>query len=117
MDLMQVFLSVLAAIFVGWFLWFMLRPQCAFVVRLDHGVPKLVQGTVSQAFVLDVADICTRHGVNDCVVRGVKRRDRISLAFSDGMPAACRQQLRNLWTMSAGKHGPAARRRVGPARH
>ncbi len=94
---MQLFVSILLAAVVGWVIWSICRPQCTFVVRVRNGVPDLARGQVSHAFLQEIADVCTRHGVREGVVRGVKKADRVGLSFSDGVPAPCQQQLRNLW--------------------
>ncbi|MFI5458271.1 MAG: DUF3634 family protein [Isosphaerales bacterium] len=93
------FVLVLTALLV-WALWSASRPTPAFVIRVVGGVPRVVRGTVTPGFLQDVAQTCRRHGVSHAVVRGVVRGERIALAFSSGMPASCRQQLRNLWGLS-----------------
>ncbi|MGO9467458.1 MAG: DUF3634 family protein [Isosphaeraceae bacterium] len=98
---MQVYVTILLGTVVGWVIWSICRPQCTFVVRVRNGVPGLARGNVSQAFLQEIAEVCARHGVREGVVRGVKKADRIALSFSDDVPAACQQQLRNLWNLSA----------------
>ena len=81
-------------------LWIVLRPRAAFVVRIKHGVPRVARGTVTRSFLQEIADTCSRHGVSHGVIRGVVKERRITLAFQNGMPPACQQQLRNLWAIS-----------------
>jgi hypothetical protein len=83
-----------------WILYSVFRPRPVFVVRLERGVPRIAKGTVARAFVQEIGETCGRHGVRDCVVRGVVTGPKIALVFSDGLPAPCRQQLRNLWALS-----------------
>jgi len=81
-------------------LWAALRPRPAFVVRVEQGVPRVTKGTVTRAFRQQIAETCGRHGVRKGVIRGVANQGRITLAFSTGIPTACRQQLRNIWALS-----------------
>ncbi|HKI16519.1 MAG TPA: DUF3634 family protein [Isosphaeraceae bacterium] len=108
---MQLFVSLALAAFVVWVIWSICGPQCTFVVRIRDGVPGLTRGKVSQAFLQEIAEVCARHGVREGVVRGIKKADRIGLSFSDGLPAPCQQQLRNLWHLSARMSPPPTRRR------
>jgi hypothetical protein len=93
-------LQLALAAVVAWALWSALRPRSAFVVRIKRGVPRVARGTVTRAFLQEIADTCGRHGVSDGVVRGVVKGPRITLAFTRGMPPTCQQQLRNLWALS-----------------
>jgi hypothetical protein len=83
-----------------WAIWWVIRPRAAFVVQIERGLPRAVQGTVTPAFLQEVREVCGRHGVQDGFVRGVASDRRIRLEFSAGMPATCQQQLRNLWSLS-----------------
>jgi Protein of unknown function (DUF3634) len=93
-------LTLALAALVLWALWSAARPRDAFVVRIAAGVPRVARGTVTNAFVAQVGDVCRRHGVRDGAVRGVVKDGRIALAFSAGISAPARQQLRNLWSIS-----------------
>ena len=96
MVVLQLGLAALAV----WALWTALRPRSAFVVRIRRGVPRLARGTVTRAFLQEIAETCKRHGVSDGVVRGVVKGPRITLAFTRGIPPPCQQQLRNLWALT-----------------
>jgi hypothetical protein len=91
-------LAMAAAIL--WALWSASRARPAFVVAITRGEPRVVQGTVKQAFLQEAREVCGRHGVEDGRVRGVVKDGRIALEFSDSVPAQCRQQLRNVWVSS-----------------
>jgi hypothetical protein len=93
---LQLALAVLAV----WAIWTALRPRSAFIVRITRGVPRVARGTVTRAFLQEIAETCGRHGVSHGVVRGVVKGRRITLAFARGMPLPCQQQLRNLWALS-----------------
>ena len=96
MVLLQLGLAALAV----WALWTALRPRFAFVVRIKGGVPRVARGTVTRAFLQEIAETCSRHGVTNGVVRGIVKGQRITLAFTRSMPPPCQQQLRNLWGVS-----------------
>jgi hypothetical protein len=83
-----------------WAIWSATKPKSAFVIRLTDGIPRVSQGTVTREFLHEVGQTCARHGVRRAVVRGLVRGQRIALAFSNGVPEPCRQQLRNLWGLS-----------------
>jgi Protein of unknown function (DUF3634) len=91
-------LAMTAAIL--WALWSASGKRPAFVVKIGRGEPRVVQGTVTQAFLQEAREACGRHGVEDGRVRGVVKDGRIALEFSDSIPAQCRQQLRNVWVLS-----------------
>ena len=40
---------------VVWALWSLARPRAAFVIRITHGVPRVAHGTVTAAFLHEVA--------------------------------------------------------------
>ena len=107
MLLLQLGLAALAA----WALWTALRPRSAFVVRIKGGVPRVVRGTVTRSFLQQIAETCGRHGVSHGVVRGVVKGRRITLAFTEGMPPPCQQQLRNLWALSGWSVGARLKER------
>ena len=99
-----------AALLVGWGLYSACLPRPVFVVRISDGVPRAARGTVTRAFLRDIAETCARHGVRRGEIRGIAAGRRINLAFSGDMPEPCRQQIRNLWSLS----GWSARVRAGP---
>ena len=98
--MLPVVLLVTLTALVLWGLWSVARPRAAFVVQVVRGEARVVQGTVTPAFVQEVREVCTRNQVNDGEVRGVTKDGRIALEFSATMPPPCRQQLRNIWLMS-----------------
>jgi hypothetical protein len=91
-------------------IWSVLRPRCAFVVRIKHGVPRIAKGAVTKAFLQEIGDTCNRHSVRQGVVRGLLKGRRIALGFSRGISPSCQQQLRNLWALSGWTAGPSAKR-------
>src|SRR4051812_49214372 len=77
------------------------RKSRVWVIRLKAGVPFLVKGKIPQAAVADLAEVLQRHGVRRGAIFGINRRGKVSLGFSRGIPANCRQALRNVWSMHA----------------
>jgi hypothetical protein len=102
------FLFLLAlALIVAWGVYSACHPQPVFVVRVEEGKARVVRGKVTQTFLQEIGETCARHGVRRGVVRGIANGSRIALAFSGGIPATCRQQLRNLWHLSGWSAGPS----------
>ena len=105
-----------AFLIIGWVVWKMLQPRCAFVLKVVEGVPTAVHGTVTPAFLQQVQQVCSQHGVQSGIVRGLVYGRRISLTFSKQFPPEGQQQLRNWWAVSGwlpvvGRHKhPASRR-------
>ena len=81
------------------FSWRVSTSGRVFVIRVRNRVPFLVRGQVSQAFVVELADVLQRHQVRRGTLFGVRRRGTVGLAFSRGIPPAARQALRNVWAM------------------
>jgi hypothetical protein len=81
--------------------WKMTARQRVFVIQIRNGVPFLRRGKVSQAFVVELADVLSRHGVRRGSIYGVQKAGRVALGFSRGIPASARQSLRNVWAMHA----------------
>ncbi len=102
---------VVLVLVIGLVLYTVCRPRPLFVVRISDGVPRAARGQVTRGFLQDVAETCARHGVRDGEVRGHAAGRRIELVFSAGIPAPCRQQIRNLWGVSGwsatGQRGPS----------
>jgi hypothetical protein len=92
-------------------LWFACRGQYVFVVHVAAGKPRVVRGLVTQAFLQEIAEVFGQHGVTRGAVRGAARGRLIALSFSPGVPAACRQRLRNIWAMSGWPARPSRDRR------
>jgi hypothetical protein len=110
-TLMDLFLKLGLVMLAAWALWCACRPRPAFVVRIKGGVPGLAKGTVTRAFLHQIGETCRRHQVGHGEVRGVRNGRRIALVFSRGMPPACQQQLRNLWTLTGWSTSPGSKRR------
>jgi hypothetical protein len=100
--------SVIILALVGIAVWYALQPRCAFVVQIVAGNPQASKGAVTPAFLEQIRDLCTEHGIQHGVVRGIIRGARIALAFSRDFPPSAQQQLRNWWGLSG---WPAPRRR------
>jgi Protein of unknown function (DUF3634) len=107
----DLFLKLGLVALAAWGLWSVCRPRSAFVVRIEGGVPRVAKGTVTQAFAHQIGETCSRHHVGTGVVRGVIKGRRIALSFSRGIPPTCRQQLRNLWTLTGWSPSPRPKRR------
>jgi Protein of unknown function (DUF3634) len=90
---------------VAYALWAVLQPQCAFIVQIKQGVPRVTRGTASRSFLHEIGETCRRHHVSHGVVRGVVNGRKITLKFGGTIPPACQQQLRNVWTMSGWSAG------------
>jgi hypothetical protein len=80
--------------------WLALRPNFVFLIRIDNGVVQLAKGIVPQEFLVHVTNILRERDVMHGWIGGVGRGRRVKLAFSHSIPHNCRQQLRNVWTMS-----------------
>ena len=96
MDNLPALVFVVAAIAVFWLAW---RPRYEFVIRIDNGMARAVQGKVTGAFVHQVGQACAEFTVIDGWVAGVRRGKRLSLAFSRSIPPQCQQRLRNNWLL------------------
>jgi hypothetical protein len=95
------YLVILAALVVlgMLFAWRVGAHGRVFVIRVRNRVPFQTKGKVSQAFVVELADVLQRHGVRRGSIYGVRRRGAVMLGFSRGIPQTARQALRNVWAM------------------
>jgi hypothetical protein len=66
--------------------WHLVRTRYAFVVRIRGGVPRLVKGKVTAAFLQALGQVCTESAIRDGWVRGVCRGQEIGLVFSRHIP-------------------------------
>jgi hypothetical protein len=74
------------------------RPgQQLFVVRINGGTAKVVEGKLTAAFVEELAECCREAGVPDGEVVGQGTPWGVRLSFSASFPPGVRQRLRNLW--------------------
>jgi hypothetical protein len=89
---------VVVALVIG-ALWWGFQPRYAFVVRIETGLLRVTRGKVTTAFLEALGRACSEVGVSDGWVGGVHRGQRVTLAFSRGIPVACQQRLRNLWIL------------------
>jgi hypothetical protein len=86
--------TVVAALYFG-------TTQTMFVVKVRVGKAEATRGTVTDAFLAAVEEVCREFGLRLAEVRGVLRgARRIALQFSSNFPEAARQRLRNWWAMS-----------------
>jgi hypothetical protein len=81
--------------------WGITTRRRVFVIRIREGVPVLVRGKVSPAFVAEVGDVVKRFDIRRGAIYGVPKRGKVGLGFSRSIPAKCHQALRNVWTMHA----------------
>src|SRR3954449_4220027 len=79
--------------------WYLLQPRYRFVLRIQGDRVRVTRGKVTEAFLADVSDVCRDLGVRRGWIGGVKRGRRILLTFSRRVTPACRQRLRNLWSL------------------
>jgi len=95
------YVAIVAAVVAlgGLFAWQVSARRRVFVIRVRNRVPFLTTGKVSQAFVVELADVLQRHGVRGGSIYGVRRRGAVMLGFSRDIPQAARQALRNVWAM------------------
>jgi hypothetical protein len=75
----------------------MARPRPLFVIQIRDGMARPTRGLPPQGFLASVNDVCIQDHVSSGTIRGFPARKRIALTFSGGIPAQCRQRLRNLW--------------------
>jgi hypothetical protein len=108
---MELLVKLVFVASLAWAFWLALQPRSLFVVRLADGVVTATKGVVTGAFLEQVQEVCGRHAVQRCTVRGVVRGGRISLQFSSGLPLAGQQQLRNWWAISGWSARPSRARR------
>jgi Protein of unknown function (DUF3634) len=94
----QIFNLLIAAAVIALVYW-ALQPRYVFLIRIDAGAVRLAKGKATPEFLSEVGDACSRAGVRRGWVGGVARGKRVKLAFSRSIPAACQQQLRNVWVM------------------
>ena len=76
------------------------KPHALFVIRIQNGAPVAKRGTVTEAFLGTIAELCDEQGIQAGEIRGVPRGRRISLWFSKGLPSSFQQRLRNWWAIS-----------------
>ena len=76
-----------------------LWPRPAFLIRIKGGRPTVARGPVDPDFLDAVADLCRRHGIGSGTIRGVRRGELVSLAFSPSIPRQAHQPLRNVWVL------------------
>src|SRR6476646_7381785 len=95
------YVAIVAAVVVlaGLVAWLVTARGRVFVIRIRNRVPFLTRGKVSQAFVVELADVLQRHGVRHGAIYGVRRRGAVLLGFSRSIPTGARQALRNVWAM------------------
>jgi hypothetical protein len=111
---MELLFKLVVVALLAWGLWLAAQPRCAFVVRVAAGVPRAVKGVVTPAFLEQVRQVYSEHGVRSGTVRGLIRGRRIALGFAGKIPPGGQQQLRNWWALS-GWSAPLAEQR-GPTR-
>jgi hypothetical protein len=108
---MDLIAKLLIVAFFVWALWLFLRPRSLFVVSIAQGAPKATRGVVTRAFLEVIRDVCARFDVQNGVIRGEQRAERVALAFSRTIPPSAQQQLRNWWALSGWSAQPRRVRR------
>jgi hypothetical protein len=79
--------------------YYALQPRYLFLVKIEDGDLRVTRGKVSANFLAEMDEAVTRNGVRHGWVGGVRRGQKICLAFSRSIPPGCQQQIRNLWAM------------------
>ena len=79
--------------------WLLLKPDQAFVIRIENGIARTARGRVPAAFLWELNTTCEREHIREGVIRGVRFRYGILLRFSRNIPRDRRQGIRNLWAM------------------
>jgi hypothetical protein len=113
-EAVELLVKLLVVAMVMWMCWVLLQPRCAFIVKIVGGQVHTSRGVVTPAFLEQVREMSSRHGVQSGTVRGVIRGSRISLGFGGGIPTGGQQQLRNWWARSGWSARPPER--GGPPR-
>jgi hypothetical protein len=54
------------------------KPHALFVIRIQNGAPVAKRGTVTEAFLGTIAELCDEQGIQAGEIRGVPRGRRIS---------------------------------------
>jgi hypothetical protein len=104
--------SVLAAA-----LWYAERLRYAFLLVIAGGKVFVRRGKATAAFLEQVRQVCSEHGVHRGWIGGVREARRIRLVFSRSLSPACQQRVRNIWRLIGWGDrpppdiGPPARRR------
>ena len=96
---MEALIKVAVVVLAATVVWYLVRPRYAFVVRIRGGVPRLVKGKATVAFLQALGQVCADSAISDGWVRGVGRGQDISLVFSRHIPPPVQQRLRNLWSI------------------
>jgi hypothetical protein len=112
---MILFIRAVALVFGGfliWTLWRAGRPTRYFTIRIVHGDPRAVHGTVTPALLRLVREVAAFNDLKEGRISGVERGSGVGLEFSRSIPAPARQQLRNGWG-SLGWKAPSGRARRG----
>jgi hypothetical protein len=94
-------IGVVVAAVAGFAAWQVTTRGRVFSIRIRDGIPRLVRGRVSPAFVTEIGDVLSRHRVRRGTIFGVNKRGMVSLGFSNSIPNSSRQALRNVWTIHA----------------
>ena len=95
---------------IGWGVWQACRPRSVFVVEVEDGIPRVIRGRVTRAFLSSIHEACRHHDVTRGSIRGRAHGDQVALDFRGAFPDACRQQLRNVWVISGWSSGPRGKR-------
>jgi hypothetical protein len=77
--------------------WVLLRPNPAFVIRIENGIARAAKGRVPAAFLWELNTTCQREHIRQGVIRGLRFRYGVLLRFSQSIPRDRRQGIRNLW--------------------
>ncbi len=93
----QVLASAAVVLVLAW--WFAQRRSYVFFIAVTNGTSQVKQGKVAGPFLDQVRTVFQEHSVANAWIGGVRQGRRIRLMFSPSVPAACRQQLRNVWAL------------------
>jgi hypothetical protein len=76
-----------------------LQPRYLFLVCIQDGMSRLHKGKLTTAFLDEIDQVVREARITRGWIGGIKRGQRVVLAFSRGISRPCQQRLRNLWLL------------------
>jgi Protein of unknown function (DUF3634) len=71
------------------------RPRPHFVLMIQNGKVRVIQGHPPPLFLQDVEEIRSEAGINAATITGFRRAKQIVLRFSSNVPRNLQQRFRN----------------------
>jgi hypothetical protein len=81
-------------------IWLFAKLPVIFVIRIHQGFPVASRGKVTEAFLVEIAQLCRELEIVSGEIRGIVQGNRIALRFSKELPGSFCQRLRNWWAIS-----------------